>query len=166
VIDVPTGEPVARGLSMPHSPRLRDGALHILQSGLGTLGRVDLSTGAYEEIAFLPGFARGMAFVGGCAVVGVSRPRRQGAFDGLALDEALARREQEPLCMLAVVDLATGEIAHRLEIGGGDPRALRRGRAAWASSSNDDRLPHGRSPPHGAAGPARRRLTPTRRRPA
>ena len=118
VIDVATDETVARRLSMPHSPRLRDGALHILQSGLGTLGRIDLGTGAYEEIAFLPGFARGMAFVDGCAVVGVSRPRRQGAFDGLALDEALARREQEPVCMLAVVDLATGEIAHRLEISG------------------------------------------------
>ena len=35
VIDVATNEIVCRGLSMPHSPRLHDGTLYVLNSGTG-----------------------------------------------------------------------------------------------------------------------------------
>ena len=41
IIDVPSGEIVARGLSMPHSPRLCDGQLYALNSGAGELVKVD-----------------------------------------------------------------------------------------------------------------------------
>jgi hypothetical protein len=37
VIDVPSGEFVTRGLSMPHSPRWHDGQLWVLESGTGQL---------------------------------------------------------------------------------------------------------------------------------
>src|SRR5262249_29478043 len=38
VIDVATGEIVCRALSMPHSPRLHDGRLWLLNSGTGEIG--------------------------------------------------------------------------------------------------------------------------------
>ncbi len=41
VIDVASGEIVASGLSMPHSPRLYDGRLWLLNSGTGEFGTVD-----------------------------------------------------------------------------------------------------------------------------
>jgi uncharacterized protein (TIGR03032 family) len=118
VLDVATGETVAAGLSMPHSPRLHRGRLWLVQSGTGEFGHLDLATGRFEPVCFLQGYARGLAFVGNHAVVGVSRPRENRTFDGLALDERLAREGVGPLCHLAVVNLATGDIEHRLVIEG------------------------------------------------
>ena len=118
VLDVDSGEAVATGLSMPHSPRLYDGKLWLIQSGTGEFGHVDLKTGAFEPICFLQGFARGVAFLGDHAVIGVSRPRAERTFDGLALNERLEKERVGPICALAVVNLTTGDIEHRLTIEG------------------------------------------------
>jgi uncharacterized protein (TIGR03032 family) len=109
LVDVDSGETVAAGLSMPHSPRIGpDGRLWLLNSGTGELGTVDPRDGRFTPLAFLPGFARGLALVGGHAVVGLSRPRQNLTFDGLPLAEALARNGAVPRCGLVVVELATG----------------------------------------------------------
>lgn len=118
VIDVASGEIVAAGLSMPHSPRWRDGALWLLQTGTGEFGRIDLASGRFEPVCFLPGFARGVAMIGDRAVIGVSRPRENRTFEGLALNERLAREGVGPVCALAVVNLRTGDVEHRLDIEG------------------------------------------------
>jgi uncharacterized protein (TIGR03032 family) len=118
VIDVASGETVASGLSMPHSPRLHRGRLWLVQSGTGEFGHVDLKTGRFEPVCFLQGFARGVAFLGEHAIIGVSRPRENRTFDGLVLNERLARERADPLCHLVVVNLATGDIEHRLVIEG------------------------------------------------
>ncbi|BBK39932.1 TIGR03032 family protein [Allostella sp. ATCC 35155] len=118
VIDVASGEVAAAGLSMPHSPRLHDGVLWLIQTGTGEFGRVDLATGRFEPVCFLPGFARGLAFVGHHAVIGVSRPRENRTFEGLALNERLAAAGADPRCCIAVVDLRTGDLVHQLMIEG------------------------------------------------
>jgi uncharacterized protein (TIGR03032 family) len=118
VIDVASGEVAAAGLSMPHSPRLHRGALWLLQAGTGEFGRVDLATGRFEPVCFLPGFARGLTFIGDHAVIGLSRPRENRTFEGLAVNERLAREGVEPRCALCVVNLTTGDMEHRLEIEG------------------------------------------------
>lgn len=118
VLSVPDGEVVTSGLSMPHSPRLYDGQLYLIQSGTGEFGRVDLSTGRFEPICFLPGFARGLTFIGRHAIIGVSRPRRERAFEGLALNERLENAGVSPRCQIAVVNLDTGDIEHSIEITG------------------------------------------------
>lgn len=118
VLDVASGEPVVTGLSMPHSPRLYRDQLYVIQSGTGEFGRVDQESGSFEPMCFLPGFARGIGFIGNHAVIGVSRPRRDKTFSGLALDAALADQGMAPRCMLAVVNLTTGDIEHTLEIEG------------------------------------------------
>lgn len=118
VLDVASGEPVATGLSMPHSPRIHQGELYILQSGTGEFGKVDRKTGAFEPLCFLPGFARGVSFIGRHAVIGVSRPRKDRTFEGLAIDERLAKEGLGPVCQIAVVNLDTGDVEHSLEIDG------------------------------------------------
>ena len=80
---------------MPHSPRWHKGKLYVLDSGRGDLLTVDPQSGDIEVIAFLPGYARGLAFIDNCAVIGLSLPRKEGNFGGLPLDEALARRKAE-----------------------------------------------------------------------
>ncbi|MEM1299956.1 MAG: TIGR03032 family protein [Pseudomonadota bacterium] len=118
VLDVDTGEAVATGLSMPHSPRLYGGQLYVIQSGAGEFGRIDLASGMFEPMCFLPGFARGVTFIGRHAIIGVSRPRREGTFEGLAVEERLAREGVSPVCRLAVVNLDTGDVEHSLDIEG------------------------------------------------
>lgn len=118
VLDARSGDVIASGLSMPHSPRLHDGDLYVIQSGLGEFGRIDLKTGAFEPICFLPGFARGVSFIGRRAVIGVSEPRKDRTFEGLALDERLSREGVGARCQLAVVNLDTGDVEHSLDIAG------------------------------------------------
>ncbi|MEM9384546.1 MAG: TIGR03032 family protein [Pseudomonadota bacterium] len=119
VLHVESGEVVLDGLSMPHSPRWHEGKLWVLDSGNGRFGCVDTQAGRFEEVAFCPGYARGLAFVGSYAVIGLSRPRgERGTFAGLALDEALAKRDVEARCGLMVVDLRTGDAPHWLRVSG------------------------------------------------
>ena len=118
VIDVASGEFITESLSMPHSPRVYRDQLWVLDSGSGDLGRVDLSSGAFDPLCFAPGFLRGLAFHGNLAVVGLSKPRREGAFSGLALDERLREKDAEAKCGLYMIDTDTGVVAHRIELEG------------------------------------------------
>jgi uncharacterized protein (TIGR03032 family) len=61
VMDVASGEVISRGLSMPHSPRWYGGRLWVCESGAGTFGYVDLSTGKYAALADVPAARRGPA---------------------------------------------------------------------------------------------------------
>jgi uncharacterized protein (TIGR03032 family) len=118
VLDVETGDVVATGLSMPHSPRLYRDTLWMLQAGTGEFGRIDLASGRFEPVCFLPGFARGLAFIGDHAVIGLSRPRENRTFEGLVLNERLEREGVAPKCAICMVNLKTGDLEHRLEIEG------------------------------------------------
>jgi uncharacterized protein (TIGR03032 family) len=111
LMEVPGGEVVARGLSMPHSPRWHDGRLWLLESGTGQLVLVDADTGRRQTVASLPGFTRGLALSGPYAFVGLSKIRKTSAMDGVPLAE---RREQLQ-CGVAVVDLRSGQVSAMLE---------------------------------------------------
>jgi uncharacterized protein (TIGR03032 family) len=106
-LHVPSGRIVAEGLSMPHSPRLHDGRLWLLNSGAGEIGSVD-DEGRFVPLAFCPGFTRGLAFHGQFAFVGLSKPRYR-RFEGLALDARLHQADSEPWCGIQVMDLRSGE---------------------------------------------------------
>lgn len=118
ILEVPSGRTVAAGLSMPHSPRVYRGRLWVLNSGTGMFGSIDLAGGTFTGLTFCPGYLRGLAFVGDYAVVTLSRPRREGTFGGLALDEELPRRGAEPRCGLQVIDLRTGDAVHWVRLEG------------------------------------------------
>lgn len=108
LMDVPSGEFVARGLSMPHSPRLYDGQLWVLESGAGSLSVVDRATGQLTPVAMLPGFTRGLAFAGPYAFVGLSQVRESALFSGLPITERLPLEERR--CGVYVVDVRTGQL--------------------------------------------------------
>lgn len=118
VVDVPSGEIIAAGLCMPHSPRLRDGRLWLLNSGKGELGWIDPGSGAFEPVAFCPGYARGLSFLGRYAVVGLSLPRDNKTFEGLPLDDELRRRNSDARCGLLIIDVETGSAVEWVRIEG------------------------------------------------
>ena len=104
---------------MPHSPRVYRGRLWLLNSGTGYLRQHrPRPAGTFEPLAFCPGYLRGLAFAGDYAVVGLSRPRHDKTFGGLALDEALAAKGAEARCGLHVIDLRTGDAAHWVRLEG------------------------------------------------
>lgn len=118
VIDIASGEVVADGLTMPHSPRLDEGRLFVCNAGTGEFGEIELPSGHFNPVAFCPGFARGIAFAGGHALVGLSLPRQHRDFSGLPLDDRLKAEGREPRCMIQVINMATGAAVHWLVLGG------------------------------------------------
>ena len=107
LIDVPSGEFVARGLSMPHSPRWHDGRLWVLESGAGSLAVVDLDTGRLDPVALVPGFTRGLDFVGPFAFIGLSQVRETALFSGIPITDRLPVEERK--CGVWVVDTRSGQ---------------------------------------------------------
>ncbi|WP_244624665.1 TIGR03032 family protein [Sphingomonas sp. So64.6b] len=117
LIEVETDRVVTDQLSMPHSPRVYGDSVLALDSGRGQIIRIDPKTGDRTDIAFCPGFLRGMSIHNGHALVTVSKPRN-GTFAGLALDDAMKERDAEPWCGVLVVNLATGDIVEWVKLEG------------------------------------------------
>lgn len=115
VLEVPTGEVVAGGLSMPHSPRWYRDRLWVLESGTGGFGFIDRAGGRYRAVAGLPGFTRGLDFCGDFAFVGLSQVRESAVFGGVPVAE---RPDAERCCGVWVVDLTTGRTAAFLRFEG------------------------------------------------
>jgi uncharacterized protein (TIGR03032 family) len=95
-------EPIARGLTRPHSARLHRRRVWIDDSGYGRL--VVLRGEEFETVAELPGWTRGLCFAGDVAFVGTSRvlPRFRSYAPGLDLDRSR--------CGIHAVDLRTGTV--------------------------------------------------------
>jgi uncharacterized protein (TIGR03032 family) len=105
LIDVPTGETLATGLAMPHSPRLVDGRLFVLQSATGVLSEVDRASGTVTDVCNVGGFARGLARRGDYLVVGLSKIRGRSTFAGLPVSDRANKAG------VALVHLPSGRIA-------------------------------------------------------
>ena len=105
VMDIDANEIITSGLCMPHSPRWYRDQLFVLESGKGTLSKVDLDTGACETIVTLPGFTRGLAFIGRYALVGLSQVR-ESVFAGIPLTQTNEPRHSG----VWVVDLDTAKV--------------------------------------------------------
>ena len=96
-----TREPVATGLTRPHSARLH-GGLWVNNSGYGELGLV--TGGTFVPAAQLPGWTRGLCFDGDVAFVGTSRviPRFSHYAPGLNVNDSV--------CGIHAVDTRSGTI--------------------------------------------------------
>jgi uncharacterized protein (TIGR03032 family) len=97
-----TREPIAFGLTRPHSARLRGRQLWVLNSGYGQYGRIE--AGAFQNVSELPGWTRGLSFHQRVAFVGTSRvlPRFRQYAPGVRLDRAV--------CGLHAVDAESGRV--------------------------------------------------------
>jgi len=104
LIDVRDDRIVTDQLSMPHSPRATPEGIYLLDSGRGMLARVDPKTGARTDIAFCPGFLRGLAIQAG-----------EGA---VARQDELRKRDGEPWCGVCIVDLRSGDLVEWIRLDG------------------------------------------------
>src|SRR5262245_18266661 len=111
LIDVASGQTVARGFAMPHSPRVHGGRVWMLHSGAGRLVLVDPASGRAQTVTELPGYTRGLALYDRFAFVGLSKIRETSTFGGMPI----ALRRPELKCGVGVVDLGTGRLAAHLE---------------------------------------------------
>jgi uncharacterized protein (TIGR03032 family) len=109
LIEVPSGRLLARGLSLPHSPRVEGNQIFFLHSGQGELAMADPQTGQVTAVSAVPGVSRGLAVHGGYAFIGLSKARP--TLEGVPI---VADRDKLR-CGLWVVDLRTGAIAAHLE---------------------------------------------------
>ena len=115
LIEVERNETVAAGFAMPHSPRVSQGQLWLLDSGRGHLVQVDRATGKTETVTQLPGYTRGLAFCGQIAFVGLSKIRETSTFGGVPIAE-----DREKLkCGVAAVELSSGRTVATLEFKSG-----------------------------------------------
>lgn len=108
LLDVPSQSVIVDGLSMPHSPRWYRDQLWVLESGAGSLARVDLATGKLDIVAMLPGFTRGLDFWGDFAFVGLSQVRESALFSGIPITERLTVEQR--CCGMWVVHLLNGQV--------------------------------------------------------
>jgi uncharacterized protein (TIGR03032 family) len=124
LMDVESGQVITRNLSMPHSPRWYGGRLWVAESGVGTLGYVDLQSGKYNPIAAMPGFTRGLDFTPAhrpdgraFAFVGLSHVRETAVFSGIPITERLTADERT--CGVCAVDLMSGNVVALLRFESG-----------------------------------------------
>lgn len=110
IIDVDSGAVVVRGFAMPHSPRLHEGRLWVLDSGRGQFNWVDIKAGRSEPVIELPGYTRGMVMYGPFAFIGMSRIRETSVFGGIPIAENRERLR----CGLSVVDTRSGQLVASL----------------------------------------------------
>lgn len=115
MVDVADGSVRLRGLSMPHSPRWHEGRLWLLDSGRGEMLRADPGAGRREVVCGLPGYLRGLGFVGPYALVGLCQIRERHIFGGLPVQQMHPRL----VCGVAVVDTRRGATVGLLEFTSG-----------------------------------------------
>lgn len=103
--DIVRDKVLIEGLSMPHSPRWYRGRVWFLESGYGTLSWYDPKTAGSGRLTQLPGFTRGLDFVEGYAVIGLSQVRETNTFEGIPITADGSERRSG----VWVVDLESGE---------------------------------------------------------
>ncbi|HET6545576.1 MAG TPA: TIGR03032 family protein [Rhodanobacteraceae bacterium] len=115
LMDVSNYSTIATGLSMPHSPRWYDNRLWVLESGRGALCTIDPKTGAKTDVARVPGFCRGLDFIGPVAFIGLSQLRETNAFTDIPITEENADRQSG----VWAVHIGTGNTIGLLKFTGG-----------------------------------------------
>ncbi|MEJ2619334.1 MAG: TIGR03032 family protein [Candidatus Thiodiazotropha sp.] len=103
VIDVVTQRIIAKGIAMPHSPRLYRGRLYLLSSATERLLEIDITSGEIKTVATVNGFIRGLSFKNNYAFIGISKLRKSHVFGDLSI--ANHRIDAG----VAVIDLNNGE---------------------------------------------------------
>lgn len=106
VFDVQSNEIIARGLGMPHSPRIFNGKLYVLLSATGELICLDPKTGKYDVVVKIDGFVRGMSLHKDYLFIGLSKLRRNSSTFG-----KLPFAEKSNRAGIIVMHLPTGSIA-------------------------------------------------------
>ena len=78
----------------------------MLESGKGTLSVVEPRSNTLSTVATLPGFTRGIDFIGPLAFIGLSKVRETATFSGMPIVRELTER----ICGVWVVHIESGEV--------------------------------------------------------
>ncbi len=102
-------------LCLPHSPRLINNELYVLNGGEGELLRVDRGTGNSTVMTRLPAFTHGLCDYGGVLFVGMSQDRTSRKQE----PPPVAQRHDSLMAGVAAIDERTGQILGVLEFASG-----------------------------------------------
>ena len=109
IIDIESNQIIAKGLAMPHSPRVVNGKLYCLLSAAEKLVEINPETGEVTEVAHIPGFVRGMTMVQDYAFIATSKLRQNSStFKHLKI------AQNADVASIVAVHLPTGAIAGKL----------------------------------------------------
>jgi len=97
---------ISEGLIRPHSPRLHEGSLYVLESGTGKLIAIDLQSHQSRVVHQAQGFVRGLHLIGETAIIGISAFRE--TFHNLP------NADPNLKASLVFVNITTGEETARL----------------------------------------------------
>jgi uncharacterized protein (TIGR03032 family) len=102
IFSAATRQPIAQGLTRPHSARLHNGRIWVDNSGYGEVGFIENRT--FTPVAKLPGWTRGLCFHGCIAFVATSRviPRFHSYAPGIPVETSL--------CGVHAVNTESGQI--------------------------------------------------------
>ena len=109
IIDVETNAIIAKGLAMPHTPRIFNDQLYVLLSATGELAKVNTEDGTYKVIVQIDGFVRGMSLHKNYLFIGLSKLRKNSSTFG-----KLPFAEKANEAGIVVVHLPTKSIAGKL----------------------------------------------------
>jgi len=112
IIDVEANAVVATGLIKPHSVRIFDNKLYVLNSAAGEVRRVDLKARDSVTLATLPGFTRGLRMHDNVLFVGLSTLRASARALGLPLGE----RADSLIAGIAALDRDSGQLLGMLRL--------------------------------------------------
>jgi uncharacterized protein (TIGR03032 family) len=115
IIDVEANAVVASGLIRPHSVRLINNELYVLNSAAGEVMRVDIEGRRSTTLASLPGFTRGLRAHGEVLFVGLSTLRATAQ----SLNLPLSGRRDTLIAGIAALDRATGRVLGMLRLASG-----------------------------------------------
>ncbi|MBE9006264.1 TIGR03032 family protein [Fortiea sp. LEGE XX443] len=110
VMDIQSDEVIAKGLSLPHSPRFYQDKLWLLNAGAGEFGYINIYSGKFQGVIGCSGWLRGLAFVGDYAIVGLSKTNSHNI--------QLVNSNADTDCGLMVINIKTGVMVHWLRLEG------------------------------------------------
>ena len=109
ILDVDSNDVISEGLAMPHTPKLINGDLYVLQSAKGELTKIDRNTGKQETIVKLNSFVRGMDICGEYLFIGLSKLRKNSKTFSKIVNN-FSKNEAG----IAIVHLPTGSISGQI----------------------------------------------------
>ena len=110
MIDVETKEIVAHDLKMPHSPRIYNDQIYLLQAAEGSLIKVDVSNGQTSTIFQKEGFARGLCKHEDYLFIGYSKIRKNSSSFG-----KLNFSSQANHCGISIIHEPSGALVGELQ---------------------------------------------------
>ncbi len=113
LMDIPQNKILLDDLSMPHSPRLHNGKLYLLESAKGELVEIDPETLHKRTVVKLNGLVRGLTIANGMAFIGISKVREKSTTFSKLDDSVKAE-----YASIHIVDINHGAILGRLTFRG------------------------------------------------